>query len=521
MINMYISKLTMENFKSFKGKHVLEFAPKINYFVGNNNCGKTSIFHAIQFIISRGKKEDFISIGANSVDNVAVEIVLQNVKLPKSSKYYSYLEESQFRLDKEFTLNKKVTSFKRGSLKLKNKRELRYILFQGLTTKLIKVGKLTLQRSSKSEKIQQNGRTKILDIKTVRVWNFTKKQFENPTGADTTITEIFDPQFIYADLRNEDLQDFGSTKPIGGLIKSISSDFQQQDIYKEFQAAHSKAFGPEGILSDLDETQKQINEKITEQFGESKVHFSFDLPTVTDFLKKGTISITENNIKTEASEKGSGMQRALALAIIQILADNNSKIDSSLMQFFIDEPEIFLHPQAQDKLLNSLKLLAHSQIFITTHSPYVLRHFRNKKIDSINILSNQTENRISTVDTLMFGKPSIGEVTYKAFNVPTVDFHQQLFTHLYLKWIENYKPKNSALASFDDYLTQTKKLDKLTYTPRVNGEWKKPQERSLPYIVRNQIDHPEILEGNKNIWSEDKLRKSIEIMLELRQQSII
>ena len=41
--------------------------------------------------------------------------------------------------------------------------------------------------------------------------------------------------------------------------------------------------------------------------------------------------------------------------------------------FFIDEPETFLHPQAQDKLLDSLENISqNSQVFITTHSYDIL-----------------------------------------------------------------------------------------------------------------------------------------------------
>lgn len=38
---MYVKKLKLANFKSFKGENnIFEFSPHINYFVGNNNAGK-------------------------------------------------------------------------------------------------------------------------------------------------------------------------------------------------------------------------------------------------------------------------------------------------------------------------------------------------------------------------------------------------------------------------------------------------------------------------------------------------
>lgn len=217
---------------------------------------------------------------------MAVELVLKGIKLYGSSKYYSYLEDAKFSLDRKMIFDKVITINRYGNLSLSNESSTNRYLLQKCMSKLMKIGKLTIKRSSKEEIISQNGRKKHLNIKTVQVWNPQEYQFENPTGADSTITEILNPQFIYADLRNEDLQDFSSTKPVGGLIRAITDDFQQQDIYKEFEDAHAHAFGQKGLLSLLEKTQKRINEKLTGQFGEAKVNFSFDLPDVTAFLKK-------------------------------------------------------------------------------------------------------------------------------------------------------------------------------------------------------------------------------------------
>ncbi|WP_260445345.1 AAA family ATPase [Listeria seeligeri] len=74
---------------------MLEFKSGINYFVGDNNCGKTTIFKAIEFIQSAKSKEDWISKGKESED-VSVEIefsgediqkLMETEKLKKYSKY--------------------------------------------------------------------------------------------------------------------------------------------------------------------------------------------------------------------------------------------------------------------------------------------------------------------------------------------------------------------------------------------------------------------------------------------------
>ena len=87
---------------------------------------------------------------------------------------------------------------------------------------------------------------------------------------------------------------------------------------------------------------------MSDQYGDSKVEFNFGLPELENFFKNGNILLEENGIKTAASDKGTGMQRALALSLIQVYADIDKSSDTNDKPFFffIDEPETFLHPQA-------------------------------------------------------------------------------------------------------------------------------------------------------------------------------
>ena len=46
---MQLLKMIIENFKQFKGKHEIEFAPGFNLVQGPNGSGKTGILNAIYF----------------------------------------------------------------------------------------------------------------------------------------------------------------------------------------------------------------------------------------------------------------------------------------------------------------------------------------------------------------------------------------------------------------------------------------------------------------------------------------
>lgn len=138
----------------------------------------------------------------------------------------------------------------------------------------------------------------------------------------------------------------------------------------------------------------------------------------------------------------------------------------------------------------------------------------------LSIDSDSNQKEVSSVDQLLFSKTSIGEVTYRAFGVPTVDFHQLLFTKLYLNWVENYCDNGKpTLSGFDKkYLVEKSNdcdIELKEYTPRYKGNWGSSEIRTLPYIVRNEIDHPEVLEEDKNLWSENNLKSSIELLVDI------
>lgn len=450
--------------------------------------GKTTIFEALNFITKYSKKDVYISKKHENED-ISVEIELDEVEKFEGSlkKYNPYIKDK----------------------------------------------KLIIKRSSKQSTIKQgeDGKEKTvhLDIKKVGILNPYKNQFENPTGIDRTVSNLIDPQIIYADIHNEDYQDFGSSKITGKLIQEISKNFIESETFKKLKEAHESAFGNNGIKKYLKDTEEKIDNILKKQFGESTMEFEFNFPSVNDLLKKGRILSTEQGTKTDISEKGNGLQRALALAIIQIYSKMENKNDN--MQYLIDEPEIYLHPNAQDKLMESLVNLSNdgNQIFITTHSPYILRHYK-EPYDSIIIISLDENGvkHINNVNSLMFHPTSIGEVTYKAFGVPTIDFHQMLFTKLYMKWVNKRHSGKTNLAAFDEIFLskKVKKEDNKIFYPRFaqndsNDGWKEPIERSIPYIVRTEIDHPETLDdSNKNVWKDEYLKKSIEYLIEMYNKEI-
>ncbi|CAK1250626.1 Predicted ATPase [Fructobacillus evanidus] len=483
---MYISKMILNNFKSFKGTHEINFSNGVNYFVGNNNFGKTTLFYALEFITGGASKSDVVSNTCPKED-VSVEIYLSDV-------------------NKEIIPQKYQRCIQNNTIRIK--------------------------RSSKEETIIQNGKPVTLNIKKVRVYNPEKNeeklegQFENISGIDKTIKELLSFTTVYAEMQNNEFQNFGSTKITGKLIEQISRNFVETEIYKTFIASYEKAFrtDKEGFKENLSQTLSSINSTMNDQFGNVQIGINFNIPDIHDFIKNANFTVKENKKETNISENGNGLQRALAFSIIQVFAKQSRQNKQFPLFFLLDEPELYLHPKAQDNLLNAINDLSEfDQFFITTHSPYILRHLRNNK-DKVIILNKSDKNSPIDTNDLIFDSISIGEITYKAFHVPTADFHSELFTKLYVHWVETTPTQEShGINAFEkDFLLpkvqDNPDLIKLMQERYNAGKFKPSKQHSLPFIIRNTIDHPELREGGHNFPITDQdLKISIDFMIKLQK----
>ena len=468
---MYIRKIKLHNFKGFSGDHKLTLSKGINFLVGDNNCGKTTIFRAVEFLQNGGSKEDFINNSRNEeYVSVEIEIVGDDLK--------NFIENASDSNVKKYKAA--IIDNDDGTFSLK------------------------IIRSSED------------DIKKIKVYIPADGEYKNLTGFDKAIKVLFDAQFVYSDLNNNDYQDFSKTKIIGRLIDGALRGFRDYEKLREFEQAHEKAFGEHGLRSELRGLEQKISDILREQYGEGELKIQFDLPAIDSFSKAGSLELKDSGGVTGVSDKGTGMQRALALSLIQVYASVNNEDSEKPIFFFIDEPETFLHPMAQNRLLEAFENLSdRSQLFITTHSPYLLKKFKKdthklmiygKDEGGNNILKDDNQ----TLNLFKESSPTWGEINYFAFNVLSVEFHNELYGFLQAKAIEedqqNYYEEN-----FDQWLSSKGFSRDKNYIRLKKDGSSERQSRTLPTYIRNLIHHPENPHNQK--YSDDELRESIEKMI--------
>lgn len=187
----------------------------------------------------------------------------------------------------------------------------------------------------------------------------------------------------------------------------------------------------------------------------------------------------------------------------------------------VDEPEQSLHPLWEDKILQYYKDILtknsqqSSQLFITTHSEYVIRDAHVAK-DLIIILKRKEDGTIEATPSselnLFPSGPTYNEIKYSTFNLLTADFHSELFDFLHRAYLDQGQLTRGSISEFDNLLA-TDNLCPTTngITPNLRND------KTLPVYIRNFIDHPSGADSQgqqcRRQYTDNELKQSAEYLI--------
>jgi len=177
------------------------------------------------------------------------------------------------------------------------------------------------------------------------------------------------------------------------------------------------------------------------------------------------------------SSLGSGYEMIFTFLYSFYLAQQSKK----QLIVLIDEPELHLHPSIQLKFVEKLlELSESSQVFITTHSPLLVKQLVLREHSKIDILCIEDDKlALNQMSERVLNFVSANEINYLAFNLPTEEYHNELFEHL-----KNSEGESLGLKDFDRSFFQTEKGE-----PN-NSPWKgHDNEVTIHTFLRNQIHH--------------------------------
>lgn len=331
---MKIKKISIENYKSIKK---LEFSPNsgLNAFIGENSVGKSNVFDAINWLIgpiwpsfNSCQPEDHWD---GKLEN-KIKVILEY-----DDDFIFNLDESQDKY--QFSIKKQNNSFgnnedrtNHSSAYLGVDREIKDYL---PSSRWSLVGRILQQINTQFEKEEME-----VDTKEGKVMKTKKEVLKNSLEK----------------IRDEVLFSVGRT-----------DQNNQKGLMDEFKEILQK------------ESARQLNRD------ESSFSIDLSLYDPWNFYRTLQLLVKENDMdmQFQASSLGMGVQASITIAILKAYAELNLPNKTPI---FIDEPELFLHPQAQRNFYNVLREMTEDQknehgniikeglqIFYTTHSPNFLR----------------------------------------------------------------------------------------------------------------------------------------------------
>jgi len=327
-----ITRIVIHNYKSIKSIDI-KLSDQVNVFIGENSVGKSNIFAALEWVLgpvypsfNNFPKEDYFRGNENA--HVAVTLYFDNGHfLQMTNKWYD---------------------------RYKNEKSGLNIDGAGYV----------------SDDIRQQYISAFIGP--------DRKISENPATNRWTVLGR-----LLRDINAKFLAE-SAVDPTTGEIK------QKSDVFR----AEMQRVRDEILFSVYDENGNNLMETFTSilrietarQLNRAPSDFNVDLNMYDPWNFFRTLQIMVNEAETgmtfRASELGMGVQASITIAILKAYSQLKLKNQTPI---FIDEPELYLHPQGRRNFHRIIRNLADNgtQVFITTHSTEFVSLDRFKEINVV------------------------------------------------------------------------------------------------------------------------------------------
>lgn len=417
---MHLSKLIISNYRSIR-EISLSFDKGKNIIVGKNNAGKSNILKAIDLILGDGSptwqksdnitENDFFNKDTSKPIHIFCELIrdldeiLNYDEIDKCTGFKVYATRGKYeKIDgKGFYTGIPIRQTVDFST-VQNFISSINLIFD-LTEEETDGKSIYINSKLKNQVSFQSQFEKIYHF----AFSFRAKQLDNGSFQK----EI---RFLYrednqhdwilalsAPIRNEFLQSaiihsfrdpqnelrLNQWSWFGKLLKEFTKS-ESPELIEAFRELKKVS---NGIFKEL---QDDINStEIKVAFPDTTISFQFNPDTKIDYYKS-TLIYVDDGFNSLLQDKGSGIQSAVIIGLYNYYTNNIAHTSASLLA--VEEPEIYLHPQARrvisqriDDFLQGNK----NQVIITTHST----EFITSPHENLNIISIRKTNYFGTQGT--------------------------------------------------------------------------------------------------------------------------
>ena len=407
---MKLHSLKIDGFRRLRSARVV--FGDATFLIGANNTGKSSVFRAIEYLLSAKKtipSTEYYSVvdeETGETKPAVTEIVLEAEfrNLPDDAHTWRGFKGRIFSYDPsgDDDSGLSVTYRKTFVLGSDVKIEFRSIerelnadfadcktgqdyVNKGLDPEVVSslfsdLSKNIGKSKAALEKLEQLD--EIWDVGDEVTW------FQNPGGIPGNVLKML-PRFLLipADTSIGEIEGSGSGvlgKTLNELFEDVresSENYQQAQTYLN---KLSKELDPEDAESEFGKMIGELNGILSSVFPDSQLHATTDLSDPDKALKPTFTVEMSSNVRTPVTHQGSGMVRAAAFGILRFRQKWLSKKEDEHARTLIvcfEEPEIYLHPSAANQMRDTIYDLSGtgSQIVATTHSPFIIDLSRKPK----------------------------------------------------------------------------------------------------------------------------------------------
>jgi putative ATP-dependent endonuclease of the OLD family len=397
-------ELTRLEIKNFKGLRSVEIpASRFVCLIGHNNAGKSSLLQALLLFVDGKKTEPSMYFDPNSPITITVRLESINdedlahiVNEEHRKRFSEILVNGAIRLLRRFETNgtNRLRWISRVPIEERFKPEGIDSLLQGKkpgATFAEEFAKIYPELADKvSSKTNQTQARALIDQLVGDIEDAFKcdSEMDLPSGIDNSVRPLL-PEPIYIPAV-KDLADEIATKESASFGKLLSILLNQigpqlegvEETFKLLRRSLNRVKEADGRITDsrLDAVRSietLVQGHVRENFPKVELDIRIPPPEIKTVLSSAQIWI-DDGVPGLIDSKGDGLKRSVTFAILRSFVElrriqklKEVKVQASTNYLFLfEEPELYLHPNAQKSLFDALSEIAKSNhVFVSTHSP--------------------------------------------------------------------------------------------------------------------------------------------------------
>ena len=396
---MILRQIEIRNFRSIS--HLTISPRQITTFIGRNSCGKSNILRALQFFFTANPKSAIPEDVCKFADDAGtwVECTFSGLTVAEKDELGKYVRH-------DGTIRVRRTQFRDGDKSVTKLRG--YVQrpteawlqddypdyadmekWQALDIDVAKYatigarGKLTKEGFKEFQTRSLAGNAEKLGFSE----NISDTEFK---GRQSTAASLM-PHLIFVPAVGDIVpviygkQNSLLNEMVGAVIGTAKTHADYQAAQQNLSAAQDFVNPSSKRLNKLTLIENDLADRLKSWPG-TKVTIRTEIDDLAKILVNGLILSVDDGQDTDLADKGDGIQRQILFRVFQLYADFRAKrgvfqpdegepaVDRGPSIIAFEEPELFLHPQAQEQFYDDLLTVSsRDQVLLATHSSYLIR----------------------------------------------------------------------------------------------------------------------------------------------------